>query len=104
MAEVEVEPAVRRRRKSRSARKATTWPEYWRGPEFGRHLFIAMGLIAVAYAGQIVWSTRMATLAYDQLWPQASDSEVRYMLGTPDAVAAPVTVIQFSSSPLLLPA
>ena len=63
MAEAEVVTGRRRRRKS-SRRKPVTWPEYWRGSEFGRHLFIAMGLIGAAYAGTILWETRYYSCNY----------------------------------------
>jgi hypothetical protein len=99
MAEVEAEAVSRRRRRSSSRKKkSTTWPEYWRGPEFGRHLFFAMSLAAMAYAGTILWETRRATIIYDALRLEASESEVRYLLGTPDAVEAGGSVYRYAET------
>lgn len=96
MDEAQAEAARRRRRKSSARKKAATWPEYWRGPYFGRHLFIAMSLLAAAYAGLTLWETRLATFLYNGLWLGASESEVRYMLGPPDAVEAGGRVFRYS--------
>jgi hypothetical protein len=99
MAEIEAEAVKRRRRRSSSRKKkAATWPEYWRGPEFGRHLFVAMTLAAVAYAGSILWDIRRESFIYDALWLGASEHEVRYMLGTPEAVEAGGSVYRYADT------
>ena len=96
MAEVEGESARRRRRRSSSRKKAATWSEYWRSAEFGRHLFVAMCLVGVAYAGSTLWSTRRATFLYGPLWLPATESEVRYVIGPPDAVEAGGSVYRYT--------
>jgi hypothetical protein len=84
MDEVAVAEKPKRRRKSRSSRKeAGSWGAYFRGPSFGRHLFVFMCLIGVAYAGKIAWETRVATYFYNSLTVGSSEGDVRYMLGPP---------------------
>ena len=96
MAEAEGVPVKRRRRKSSSRKKAATWPEYWRGRDFGRHLFIAMTLIAAAYAGTILWETRFASNHYGPAVTGMNESEVRYVLGPPRTVEAGGTLYRYS--------
>ena len=95
MAEAEVVTGRRRRRKS-SRRKPVTWPEYWRGSEFGRHLFIAMCLIGAAYAGTILWETRYYSVNYPPVQVGMTPSEVRYLLGAPRAIEAGGSVYRYS--------
>ncbi len=96
MAEAEGVDVKRRRRKSSSRKKAATWPEYWRGRDFGRHLFIAMGLIGAAYAGTILWETRFASNHYGPTVTGMTESEVRYVLGPPRTVEAGGTLYRYS--------
>lgn len=96
MEEAQAEAARRRRRKSSTRRKAATWPEYWRGPDFGRHLFIAMGLVGAAYAGTILWETRLASRNYPPLKIGMTQSEVSYMLGAPRTLEAGGSVYRYS--------
>ena len=95
MAEAEAVIVKRRRRKS-SRRRAATWPEYWRGPDFGRHLFIAMVLVGIAYGGTILWETRLASNHYGPTVTGMTESEVRYVLGPPRTVEADGTVYRYS--------
>ena len=95
MAEIPVESTRRRRRKS-SRKKAVTWLEYWRSAEFGRHLFVAMSLIGAAYAGTILWETRVAARNYPPVKIGMTPSEVRYLLGTPRAVEDGGSVYRYS--------
>lgn len=95
MDEVKAEPVRRRRRKS-SRKKAATWPEYWRGSEFGRHLFVAMTLIGIAYVGTILWETRFASFNYPPTQIGMTESEVRYVLGPPRAVEAGGSLYRYS--------
>ena len=97
MAEVQVEPVRRRRRKS-SRRKAASWPEYWRGPDFGRHLFIAMCLVGAGYAGTILWETRFYAYSYPPASIGVTESEVRYMLGPPHAVEDGGSLYRYSET------
>src|SRR5262245_14605278 len=86
MEEVEGDPTVRRRRRKSSRKKAATWTEYWRSEEFGRHLFVAMILVGGAYAATILWQTRFYSFNYPPATIGVPESEVRYMLGPPQAV------------------
>lgn len=96
MAEVELEPVRRRRRKSSSRKKAASWPEYWRGSEFGRHLFIAMCLVGAAYVGTVLWETRFYSYNYPPASIGVTESEVRYMLGPPHVVEQGGTLYRYS--------
>ncbi len=96
MAEGEAEPVRRRRKKSSARKKAATWPEYWRSAEFGRHLFIAMGLVGAAYAGTILWETRFYSFNYPPVKVGMTPSEVRYLLGEPGAIEAGGDVYHYS--------
>jgi hypothetical protein len=97
MDEAELEPVRRRRRKvSARKKKAATWPEYWRSSEFGRHLFAAMTLVGVAYAGTHLYETRFYSKNYPPVQIGMSQSEVGYLLGAPRAVEAGGTVQRFS--------
>ena len=96
MEESEVEPIVRRKRRKSSRKKSATWTEYWRSDEFGRHLFVAMALVGVAYAGTILWQTRFASFNYPPAAIGATESEVRYMLGQPRAVEEGGSLYRFS--------
>ena len=95
MAEAEGVTVKRRRRKS-SRRKAATWPEYWRGPDFGRHLFIAMSLVGAAYAGTILWETRFAARNYPPAAIGMTESEVRYVLGPPRTIEGGGSLYRYS--------
>lgn len=93
----EVQPGTARRKRRKSSRKkAATWTEYWRSAEFGRHLFIAMSLIGVAYAGTILWETRWASRNYPPVKIGMTHAEVRYLLGAPRAVEADGTLYRYS--------
>jgi hypothetical protein len=97
MDEAELE-TVRRRRRKVSARKkrATTWPEYWRSVEFGRHLFVAMTLLGLAYAGTHLYETRFYSRIYPPVQIGMSQSEVGYLLGEPTVVEAGGSLHRFS--------
>lgn len=95
MAEVQIESARRRRRKS-SRKKPVTWREYWRSAEFGRHLFAAMSLIGAAYAGTVLWETRFASYNYPPVKIGMTPSEVRYLLGSPRTVEAGGSLYRYS--------
>lgn len=96
MDDVQLQPARRRRRKSSSKRKAATWTEYWRSDEFARHLTIVMALVGAAYAGMFLYNTRSAALYYAPLGVGFTDAEVRYLLGTPDAVEQGGRLLRYS--------
>lgn len=97
MDETELEPVRRRRRKvSARKKKATTWPEYWRSAEFGRHLFVAMTLVGLAYAGTHLYETRFYSKNYPPVQIGMSQNEVDYLLGGPSGVEADGTVHRFS--------
>ena len=86
MDEVPQEVKTRRRRKARSSRKQSEgWIPYLRGAEFGRHLFLGMSIVAAAYAGIILYESRLATYYYAPLLLNSNPSEVRYALGEPQA-------------------
>ena len=96
MDEVQSGVVKRRKRKASSRKKAVTWSQYWRSSDFGRHLFIVMGLVGVAYAGAILWETRFYTKNYPPVEIGVSADEVRYMLGPPDGVEAGGRVYRYS--------
>lgn len=96
MPEISEEPVKRRRRKVSARKKSLTWREYWRGSEFGRHLFIGMTLVAAAYAGTILWDTRHASRFYPPVKVGMTESEVRYLLGPPDAVESGGRIYRYS--------
>ena len=97
MDEAELEPVRRRRRKvSARKKKPVTWAEYWRSAEFGRHLFAAMTLAAIAYAGLHLYETRFYSKNYPPVQIGMSQSEVGYLLGEPTAVETGGAVQRFS--------
>jgi len=96
MDEVQENSGRRRRRKSVARKKAVTWPEYWRGAEFGRHVFIGMCLLGAAYAGTVLWETRWASRNYPPVKIGMTHSEVRYLLGTPRTVESDGMVHRYS--------
>ena len=96
MAEVSAEPVKRRRRKVSARRKPVTWREYWRGSQFGRHLFAGMTLVAAAYAGAILWETRVASRIYPPVKVGMTESEVRYLLGAPGTVEGGGRIYRYS--------
>lgn len=92
----------KRRRKSRSARKSGTWGDYFRGPEFGRHLFIGMCLLGVGYVGLIAYKTRMASVYYSSVVVDLPEPEVRYVFGAPQATEANGRVYRYASGNRLI--
>jgi hypothetical protein len=97
MDEVELEPARRRRRKvSTRNKRPVTWAEYWRSAVFGRHLFVAMTLVGLAYAGTHLYESRFYSRIYPPVQIGMSHSEVDYLLGGPSAVEADGAVRRFS--------
>lgn len=97
MDETELEPVRRRRRKaSTRKRKPVTWAEYWRSAEFGRHLFVAMTLLGLAYAGTHLYESRFYSKNYPPVQIGMNQNEVDYLLGVPTAVEAGGTLHRFS--------
>lgn len=100
MDEMSQEVRSRRRRKSRSSsrKQSEGWIPYLRSADFGRHLFIAMSVLAAAYVGTILYESRRATFSYGPLILGANPSEVRYALGEPQATEQQPLVYNYDHS------
>lgn len=59
------------------------WRSHLADPAFGKRLFVAMCVLMVIYVGTIAYNLRVATYFYNGVILNMTESEVRYMLGSP---------------------